>query len=482
MSDKKVNNLSLHSSVSCNFPLQKGKKEIPTPPDSSSPSSSFEARYAEDTTRSSTSPEQLEQTDWDTVRNLVGRDTTEEYTGVGEIEEAEDLENTPEEIRDFLNQFRLDQLDYDEIGPQKQFHITRASYDVLLQLIEQDWRLSSFCEDDTSIEYLEYNSTLTIKMPSPIHNIPIQLNTARIQQKLIEVLGKCTKSPRLIPLCYLDTPIKLVQEDEDYEQRINEQQLEALQAEYEVAETEQAKRKVEVKLDRKTQIVADYETSRKGTVRRPDGQFKLIRPVINQIPFETPKYPLVAFENAWSQDGKDADRIGEEYLLLSLNTTKAVVILDMHYPRNGEVILDRSVVVRLFRLDITEDENEIVIRGRKDSDMAICETDGTLSGSPTEAVISFTLRDFLLDEWMIALTESGEDPSIFDELIHITREELLYDIQIGRDENDMFKFGGGAVGQKPAQKTKIVKREFQRVTASSDGSYVPGKRQKVTGV
>ncbi|KAF7896606.1 uncharacterized protein EAF01_009009 [Botrytis porri] len=118
----------------------------------------------------------------------------------------------------------------------------------------------------------------------------------------------------------------------------------------------------------------------------------------------------------------------------------------MHYPRNGEVIIDRSAVVRLFRLDITEDENEIVIRGRKDSNMAICEMDSTLSGSPTEAVISFTLRDFLLDERIVALTESGEDLSIFDESIHITREELLRDIQIGRDENDMFKLGGGGGG------------------------------------
>ncbi|TGO80843.1 hypothetical protein BPOR_1638g00010 [Botrytis porri] len=103
-------------------------------------------------------------------------------------------------------------------------------------------------------------------MPSPIHNIPIQLNTARIQQKLIDVLRKCTKRPRLAPLCYLDTPIKLVQENEDYEQRINEQELEALQAEYEVAEAEQAKRKVEARLDRKTRLVADYEIRRKGTV------------------------------------------------------------------------------------------------------------------------------------------------------------------------------------------------------------------------
>ncbi|KAM0304921.1 hypothetical protein ACHAO8_011359 [Botrytis cinerea] len=68
---------------------------MPTPPDSSSPSLSFEARYEEDTTRSSISPEQLTQIDWDIARNLEGRDKTEEYTEVREIGEAEGFENTP---------------------------------------------------------------------------------------------------------------------------------------------------------------------------------------------------------------------------------------------------------------------------------------------------------------------------------------------------------------------------------------------------
>ncbi|KAM0304920.1 hypothetical protein ACHAO8_011358 [Botrytis cinerea] len=104
----------------------------------------------------------------------------------------------------------------------------------------------------------------------------------------------------------------------------------------------------------------------------------------------------------------------------------------MHYPRNGEVVVDRPVVVRLFRLCMTEDKNEI----------AICEKNDTLSGSPTEAVIPLTLRDFLLDKWIVALTEIG------------------------------------AVGEKSAQKTKTVKREFRFVTASDDGSMCRAKDKK----
>lgn len=78
------------------------------------------------------------------------------------------------------------------------------------------------------------------------------------------MLGECTKTPVLVALLTLNTPIKSVREDEDYKQRMDEIKFGGIKSRIrEVAETELAKREVEAKLNGKRQTVANYEKKSK---------------------------------------------------------------------------------------------------------------------------------------------------------------------------------------------------------------------------